>query len=109
MRFDPINGALTLVHSLVRQRAHLTDAGTVLRLREFVHWPSIRLALERGSDTFPAFVLREVARVLSDQSQTHGETIVRIQNVLDDPHLNEALGPQNRRPISGPHLRRWWE
>jgi hypothetical protein len=29
--------------------------------------------------------LRELARVLSDQSQTHGETIARVRNVLDEP------------------------
>jgi hypothetical protein len=34
--------------------------------------------VERGSDTLLAFALREVARVLSDYSQTYGETIVRI-------------------------------
>jgi hypothetical protein len=111
MSFDSIIiHALKLVHSLAcLPSAHLTDAGTVLRLRELAHSPSIRSALERGSDTFPAFALREVARVLSDHSQTHSETIVRIRNVLDEPHLNEALGLQNRRPISRPDPRRWWE
>ena len=91
--------------------AHRTDAATVLRLREVAHSPSVRSALERGSDTLPAFALREVARVLSDYSQTYGETIVRIRNLVDEPHLNEALGfPQNRRTITGPHpTRRWWE
>src|SRR5712672_3061149 len=106
--------ALKLAHNLVCQNlrsAHLTDASTVLRLRELVHSPSVRSAFERGSDTLPAFALREVACVLSDHSQTHGETIVRIRNVLDEPHLNEALGfPQNRKTISGPYpRRRWWE
>ena len=113
MSFDPlIVHALKLAHSLLCQNlppAHLTDAGIVLRLRELIHSPSVRSALERGSDTFPAFALREVARVLSDHSQTHGETIVRIRNVLDEPHLNEALGLQNRRSISGPRPSRWWE
>jgi hypothetical protein len=99
--------ALTLAHNLVLvcqnlPPAHLTDASIVLRLRELVYSPSVRLALERGSDTLPAFALREVACVLSDYSQIHGEIIVRTRDVLDEPHLNEALGlPQNRRTIDG--------
>jgi hypothetical protein len=96
--------ALKLAHSLLCQNPYLRDTGTVLRLREVVHSPSVRSALERGSDSLPAFALREIARVLSDFSQTPGETIVPIQNVLDEPHLNEALSlSQNRRTIW------WWE
>jgi hypothetical protein len=81
---------LKLAHSLVSQnlRSATDAAATVLRLRELFHLPSVRSASERGSDSLPAFALRDVARVLTDQSQTHGETIARI--VLDE--LNEALG-----------------
>jgi len=90
--------ALKLAHSLVWENLRpTTEAATVLQPRELVHSPSVRAALERGSDTVPAFALREVAHVLADQSQTHSETIARIRNVLDDPQLNEALGfPQKR-------------
>jgi hypothetical protein len=90
--------ALKLAHGLVWQNVRpTTDATTVLRLRELVHSPSVRSALERGSDAIPTFALRDLARVLTDQSQTHGETLTRIRNVLDQPHLNQALGlPQNR-------------
>ena len=78
--------ALSLAHSLVWQNLRpTTDAATVSQLRDLVHSPSVRLALERSSDTLPAFALRELARVLSDQSQTHGETIARIRNVLNEP------------------------
>ena len=89
---------LKLARSLVWPNLRpATDATMVLRLRELFHSPSVRSALERGSDTLPAFALREIARVLGDQSQTHGETIVRIRNVLDEPHLNQALDlGQNR-------------
>lgn len=81
----------------LREKRSTTDAATVLRLPELVHSPSVRSALERGSDSLPTFALRDVARVLTDQSQTHGETLARIRNVLDQPHLNDALGlPQNR-------------
>ena len=42
--------------------------------------------------------LRAVERVVSDQSQTNRETINRLWDILDDPHLNKALGlPQNSR------------
>jgi hypothetical protein len=102
--------ALKVARNLACQN-RLTDDSVVLRLRELVHSPSVHSALLRGSDTLLAFALRALACVLSDHSQTHGETIVRIRNVLDEPHLNETLGfPQNRRTISAPYpRRRWWE
>ena len=94
--------ALKLAQSLVGQNLRpTTDAATtVSRLREIFHLPSARAALERGSDSLPTFALRDVARVLTDQSQTHGETIARIRNVLDEPHLNEALGLRQNRWIT---------
>ena len=90
--------ALRLAHGLLWQSlGPATEAGTVLRLRELLHSASIRSAMERGSDSVPAFALREVARVLSDYLQTHGETIAQIRNVLDEPHLKEALDlPRDR-------------
>jgi hypothetical protein len=94
--------ALKLAHSLLvwQNLRPETDATTVLRLRELFHSPSVRAALERGSDSLPTFALRDVARVLTDQLQTDGETIARIRNVLDDPHLNEALGLRQNRWIT---------
>jgi hypothetical protein len=68
-----------------------THGGTVFRLRELVDSPSVRSALERGSDTLSAFALRQIAHVLSNHSQTHAETIGRIRDILDDPHLNEGF------------------
>src|SRR5262249_52375729 len=77
---------------------NLTDAATVMRFRELVRSQAIRSALERSSDTLLAFSLRAVERVVSDQSRTNRETINRLWDVLDDPHLNRALGlPQNSR------------
>jgi hypothetical protein len=64
----------------------------VLRFRELVDSPAIRSALERGSDTLPAFALRAVERVLCDHSRPHRETLNLLWDVLDDPHLNRALG-----------------
>jgi len=52
--------------------------------------------LLRSSDTSLAFTLRAVEHVVADQSQTDREIINRLWDVLDDPHLNQALGiPQN--------------
>jgi hypothetical protein len=94
--------AIKVAQDLLRQNlppAHnLTDAATVMRFRELVRSQAIRSALERSSDTLPTFALREVERVISDQSRTNRETINKLRNILDDPHLNNALGfPQNSR------------
>jgi hypothetical protein len=89
------------------QPKHLPDAATVLRLRELVHSPSIRSALLHSSDTLPAFALRAVEHVVADQSQTDREIITRLWDILDDPHLNRALGiTQNSRFMLGPHTKR---
>jgi len=90
---------------LLRQNLHpmhnptdATDAATVLRLRELVHSSSTRSALDRSSDTLLAFALRAVERALCDHSRPHRETIDLLWDILDDPHLNNALGlPQNSR------------
>jgi hypothetical protein len=93
--------ALKLAHNLMGQNLRpTTEATTVLRLRELVDAPFLRSALERGSDSLPVFALREIARVLSDQLHTHGEIIMRIRNVLDEPHLNQALGLRQHRWIT---------
>ena len=48
--------------------------------------------------TLLTFALRAVERVVSDQSRTNRETINQLWDILDDPHLNKALGlPQNSR------------
>jgi hypothetical protein len=82
----------------------LSDAAAVIRFRELIRSQAIRSALERSSDTLFAFALRAVERVVSDQSSTNREMINRLWEVLNDPHLNEALGnPHNRRKMVGPH------
>ena len=62
--------AIKMAHGLLRQNLppmhSLTDAATVLRLRELVNSPSIRSALDRSNDTILAFALRAVERVLCD-------------------------------------------
>ena len=94
--------AIKMAHDLLRQNLPptrlLTDAATVMRFRELIRSQAIRLALERGSDTVLAFALRAVEQVISDQSRTNRGTINRLWDVLDDPHLHQALGlPQQSR------------
>jgi hypothetical protein len=63
--------------------------------------------LLQSSDTFLTFVLRAVEIVVSDQSQDDREIIGRLWDVLDEPHLNQALGIQQNSRISfGPNPRR---
>jgi crotonobetainyl-CoA:carnitine CoA-transferase CaiB-like acyl-CoA transferase len=94
---DAIKVAQNLLWQNLPPAHNLTDAATVMRFRELVRSQAIRSALERSSDTLLAFTLRAVEREISDQSRTNRETINRLWDVLDDPHLNQALGlPQSR-------------
>jgi hypothetical protein len=80
---------------------------TVMRFRDLVRSPAIQSALERSSDTFAAFTLRALERVLADRSRTDREIISLLWDVLDDPYLNQALGfPQNSRVAFGPYPKR---
>ena len=87
--------AIKVAQSLLWQNLppihNLTDAATVMRFRELVRSPAIRSALERSSDTLFAFALRSVERVICDQTRTNRETINRLWDVLNEPHLNKAL------------------
>jgi len=104
---DAIKVARTLLSQNLPPAYNLPDAATVTRVRELVHSPSIRSALERSSDTLLAFALRAVERVVADQSLTNRQIITRLWDVLDDPHLNQALGiPQNSRITFGPYPKR---
>jgi hypothetical protein len=95
---DTIKMAEDLLRQNLPPTRHLTDAATVMRFRELIRSQAIRLALERSSDTVHAFALRAVKQVISDQSRTNRETINRLWDVLDDPHLHQALGlPQQSR------------
>jgi hypothetical protein len=103
--------AIKVAQDLLRQNLppthNFTDAAAVLRFRELVRSQAIRSALERSSDTLLAFALREVERVVSDQSRTNRETINRLWDILDDPHLNQALGlPDSSRATFGPYSKR---
>jgi hypothetical protein len=92
--------AIKVAQDLLRQNLppmrNLTDAATVLRLRDLVRSPSIRSALDGGSDTLVAFAWRAVERALCDHSRPHRETIELLWDVLDEPHLNKALGTSGK-------------
>ncbi len=104
---DAIKVARTLLSQNLPPAYNLPDAATVTRVRELVHSPSIRSALERSSDTLLAFALRAVELVVADQSLTNRQIITRLWDVLDDPHLNQALGlPQNSRIAFGQYPKR---
>src|SRR5262245_3348662 len=104
---DAIKMAQRLLWQNLAPTHNLPDATTVMRFRDLVRSPAIQAALEPSSDTFPAFTLRAVERVLADRSRTDREIISRLWDVLDDPHLNEALGlPQNSRIAFGPYTKR---
>jgi hypothetical protein len=101
---DAIQVAQVLLCQNMSPTHNPTDAATVSRLRDLIRSPSIRSVLDRSSDTLLAFTLRSVERVLCDYSRPHRETINRLWDVLDDSHLNKALGlPPN---TFGRHLRR---
>ena len=105
---DAIKMAQRLLWQNLPPTHSLPDATTVIRFRDLVRSPAIQSALERSSDTFPAFTLRAVESVLADQSQTDREIISRLWDVLDDPDLKkQALGPpQNSRIAFGPYPKR---
>jgi hypothetical protein len=103
---DAIKAAQDLLCQNLPPAHKLTDVATVMRFRELVRSQAIRSALERSSDTLFAFALRAVERVISDHSRTNRETINRLWEVLDDPHLNQALGnPHNHGKMLGPPRR----
>ena len=104
---DAIKMAQRLLWRNLAPTHKLPDATTVMRFRDLVRSPAIQSALERSSDTFAAFTLRALERALADRSRTDREIISLLWDVLDDPHLNQALGfPQNSRIAFGPYPKR---
>src|ERR1700745_2698553 len=102
-----IRTAKNLLGQNLQPRQNLPDAAAVIRFRELVHSPSIRSALLHSSDTLLAFTVRAIGLVVADRSQTDREIITRLWDILDDPHLNQALGiTQNSRFMLGPNPKR---
>jgi hypothetical protein len=97
-----MESAIKAAQNLLRQNLppmhNLPDAAAVAGLRDLVRSPAVKTVLLHSNDTFLAFVLRAVEFVLADQFRADREIIDHLWDVLDDPHLNKALGlPQNSR------------
>src|SRR6266550_8251223 len=93
-----IRAAQNLLWQNLPPMHNLPDAAAVARLRDLVRSPAGKTVLLHSNDTFLAFVLRAVEFVLADQLRADREIIDHLWDVLDDPHLNKALGlPQNSR------------
>src|SRR6266566_9340389 len=102
-----IRAAQNLLWQNLSPTHNLPDAAAVARLRDLVRSPAVQSALLHSNDTFFAFVLRAVEFVLSDQFRSDREVIDPLWDVLDDPHLNQALGiRQNSRITLGPYPKR---
>ena len=97
-----IADAIKAAQRLLWHRYGLPDAMKVVRLRKFVRSPAVQSALQRSSDMLLPFTLRAVELVIADQSQTDREMIRRLWEILNDPHLIQAVGPQNS-PFGGWH------
>jgi len=103
---DALKVAQNLLWQNLPSTRNLPDAATVTRVRELVRSPSIRLALQCSSDTFLSFALRAVEFVVADQSLTDRQIISRLWDVLDDSHLNQALGSHRIPASRSDHIQR---
>ena len=92
-----ITDAIRSVQRLVWHTHDLPDAMKVVRLRKFVRSPTVQSAMQRCSDTLLAFTLRAIELVIADQSRTDREMLIirRLCDILNNPHLIQAVGPQN--------------
>jgi hypothetical protein len=90
-----IADAIKSAQRLLWHRYDLPDAMKVVRLRTSVRSPTVQSAMQRCSDTLLAFTLRAVELVIADQSRTDREMIRRLCDILNNPHLIQAVGPQN--------------
>jgi hypothetical protein len=90
-----ITDAIRSAQRLVWHTHDLPDAMKVVRLRKFVRSPTVQSAMQRCSDTLLAFTLRAVELVIADQSRTDRDMLRRLCEILNNPHLIQAVGPQN--------------
>ena len=96
MNYDrEIVDAIKAAQRLLWHRYDLPDAMKVVRLRKFVRSPTVQSAMHGCSDTLLAFALRAVGLVIADQSRTDREMLRRLCEILNNPHLIQAMGPQN--------------
>ena len=78
---------------------NMPDAETVARLSDIISSSAVMWALRR-SDTFFAFVLCSVRRVLADHSLTDRQVITSLWSIFDDPDLNGALDIPQKSPMA---------
>src|SRR5215510_12892273 len=90
-----IADAIKSAQCLLWHTHDLPDAMKIARLRKFVRCPTVQSAMQRCSDTLLAFTLRAVKLVIADQSRTDREMLGRLCDILNNPHLIQAVGPQN--------------
>ena len=94
--------AIKAAQRLMWHRYDLPDAMKVVRLRKLVRSPTVQSALQRSSDTLLPSTLRAVELVVADQSRADHEMIRQVWDILNNPHLIQAVGPQNS-PFRGWH------
>ena len=90
-----IADAIKSAQRLLWHTDDLPDAMKVVRLRKLVRSPAVQSAMQRCSDTLLAFTLRAVDLVIADQSRTDREMLRRLCDILNNPHLIQAVCPQN--------------
>jgi hypothetical protein len=90
-----IADAIRSAQRLVWHTRDLPDAMKVVRLRKFVRSSTVQSAMQRCSDTLLAFTLRAVELAIADQSRTDRDMLRRLCGILNNPHLIQAVGPQN--------------
>jgi len=90
-----IADAIKAAQRLMWHRYDLSDAMKVVRLRKLVRSPTVQSALQCSSDTLLPSTLRAVELEIADQSRTDREMIRRLWDTLNNPHLIQAVGPQN--------------
>ena len=90
-----IADAIKAAQRLLWHTYDLPDAMKIVRLRKFVRSSTVQSALQCSSDTLLAFTLRAVELVIADQSRTDREMLRRLCEILNNPHLIQAVGPQN--------------
>ena len=87
--------AIKAAQRLLWHTYDLPDAIKVAGLRKLVRSSTVQSALQCSSDTLLAFTLRAVELVVADQSRTDREMLRRLCDILNNPHLIQAVGPQN--------------
>jgi hypothetical protein len=90
-----IADAIKSAQRLLWHTHDLPDAMKVVRLQQFIRSPIVQSAMQRCSDTLVAFTLRAFELVIADQSRTDREMLRRLGDILNNPHLIQAIGPQN--------------